>query len=306
MYVVSLTIKRAGRALTLAAVWTGHITAALARRLEAELKAITRAGAPSYPYYRHTLPVRIMHWTNVLSIGILLMSGLNILSAHPALYWGASSYRGVPPILEILGDVDNKGDIVGITRIFGHDFHTTGFIGASKGPMGQLVIREFPSWLIIPDSLWLAMARRWHFFFAWLFVLNGIAFVTYSILSRHLGRDLVPTRSDLRATGTVILDGATNARAVRLKVNVVASWSASSNYRLVAYFRPNGEISWGPTNADPSPAVGTGASGTYLQAVGTVEVPIPADNTIQYYIEVSTSANLASTWLYVTQIGLVF
>jgi cytochrome b subunit of formate dehydrogenase len=39
---------------------------------------------------RHTLATRITHWTNVLALAILLMSGLQIFNAHPALYWGAS------------------------------------------------------------------------------------------------------------------------------------------------------------------------------------------------------------------------
>ena len=52
-----------------------------------------RAG---YLYYRHRLPVRIMHWINVIALTILLMSGLNIFGAHPSLYWGKSSYAGRP------------------------------------------------------------------------------------------------------------------------------------------------------------------------------------------------------------------
>jgi len=47
-----------------------------------------RAAPPSYLYYRHTVAVRIMHWINVIALTVLLMSGLNIFSAHPALYWG--------------------------------------------------------------------------------------------------------------------------------------------------------------------------------------------------------------------------
>ncbi len=170
------------------------------------LAALRTARARSYPYYRHSLPVRIMHWANLLFFAILLMSGLNILSAHPALYWGISSYRGVPPVLDIRGEVNDKGEIVGITRILGRDFDTTGFIGASAGPFGHTVIQDFPSWLTIPGSLWLAMARRWHFFFAWLFVLNGLAFVTYSLVSRHVQRDLIPTEKDMRSIGSSILD----------------------------------------------------------------------------------------------------
>jgi cytochrome b subunit of formate dehydrogenase len=50
-------------------------------------------------YSRHSLPVRIMHWINVVLLAILLMSGLNIFNAHPALYWGKQSYGGAPPFM---------------------------------------------------------------------------------------------------------------------------------------------------------------------------------------------------------------
>ncbi len=159
-----------------------------------------------YLYYRHPLPVRIMHWSNAVFLAILLMSGLNIFNAHPALYWGKSSYSGVPPVLEIRGQENDKGEISGVTRIFGHEFNTTGFLGASRDSEGELTERGFPSWLTIPDDRWLAMARRWHFFFAWLLVVNGVAFVTYSIVSRHLRHDLVPTRQDWRSIGRSIID----------------------------------------------------------------------------------------------------
>ncbi|HYA91256.1 MAG TPA: cytochrome b/b6 domain-containing protein [Thermodesulfobacteriota bacterium] len=120
-----------------------------------------------FPYYRHPVPVRVMHWSNAVFLAILLMSGLNIFNAHPALNWGRSSYRGGPSLLEIVG---------------------------------------FPSWLILPGFRWLAMARRWHFFFAWLLVVNGITFVTYSIASGHFQRDLIFTRQDLRSIGRSVLD----------------------------------------------------------------------------------------------------
>ena len=50
------------------------------------------------------------------------------------------------------------------------------------------------------------MGRRWHLFFAWVFVLNGIAYVMYSLLGRHLARDLTPTRTELRSIGKSIRD----------------------------------------------------------------------------------------------------
>ena len=43
--------------------------------------------------YRHRLPVRISHWLNVPCLLILIMSGLQIFNAHPALYWGDRSDR---------------------------------------------------------------------------------------------------------------------------------------------------------------------------------------------------------------------
>jgi thiosulfate reductase cytochrome b subunit len=171
---------------------------------DARSAADVRAG--TYLYYRHTLPVRVMHWINVIALTILLLSGLNIFSAHPALYWGKSSYTGRPPVFEITATEAAGGDLIGVTRIFGHDFVTTGLLGASEGPDGEVVPRAFPSWLTIPDTRWLAMARRWHLFFAWVFVINGLCYVAYSVAARHFTRDLAPTAADWRSVGRSIIE----------------------------------------------------------------------------------------------------
>jgi thiosulfate reductase cytochrome b subunit len=60
--------------------------------------------------------------------------------------------------------------------------------------------------MMLPGPQWLSMARSWHFFFAWVFVLNGLAFLVYAIASRHLTRDLAPTRDELRGIGASIRD----------------------------------------------------------------------------------------------------
>ena len=122
--------------------------------------------ASEYVYYRHALAVRILHWINVAALTILLMSGLQIFNAHPALYWGLSSYNGSPPFFVL--------------------------------PHG------FPGWITLPGVQWLAMGRRLHFFFAWIFVINGLCYVGYSIASRHLQHDLTPSRSDWRSIGKSI------------------------------------------------------------------------------------------------------
>jgi thiosulfate reductase cytochrome b subunit len=160
----------------------------------------------SYLYDRHTLAVRVMHWINVIAVFILLMSGLQIFNAHPRLYWGQSSYNGREPILSLGAREAPSGELRGVTRIFGRDFDTTGVLGASRNPDGRVVARGFPAWATLPDTQWLSMARRWHFFFAWVFVLNGICYVAYSIATRHLARDLAPTPRDWRSIGRSIRD----------------------------------------------------------------------------------------------------
>jgi len=159
-----------------------------------------------YVYYRHALPVRIMHWVNVVALTILLMSGLQIFNAHPALYWGKSSYTGRPPLLEMRAA--DRGDLgmKGVTRVLGHEYDTTGVLGLSKNADGRLAARGFPWWTTIPDNPWLSLARSWHFFFAWILLLNGLLYVGYSAATRHLSRDLAPDRSDWRSFGRSIVD----------------------------------------------------------------------------------------------------
>jgi thiosulfate reductase cytochrome b subunit len=169
--------------------------------------AVPAGTAKGYLYYRHTLPVRVMHWINVVALTILLMSGLGIFNAHTALYWwGKSSYTGAPPILEITSAEGPNGELRGVTRVFGHAFDTTGILGVSTDREGDVAERAFPWWATIPDNQWLSMARSWHFFFAWLFLLNGLAYVLYSAASRHLARDLAPDRNDWRSIGQSIRD----------------------------------------------------------------------------------------------------
>ncbi len=186
-----------------------HLPAHRRNSLLCQEKIMTRsnrADSRGRPYYRHSLPVRIMHWLNVILLAILLMSGLNIFNAHPALYWGEQSYGGTPPFLELRAFLTDGGDVYGVTRFFGHEFRTTGFLGASVRADGEIGPLGFPTWLTMPTTQWLAMARRWHFFFAWLLALNTIGLVGYSIASGHLRRDLLPTRQDWHSIGRSVVD----------------------------------------------------------------------------------------------------
>jgi len=116
---------------------------------------------------RHSWPVRLTHWINALTIFIMVGSGLNIFNAHPRLYWGQAGAN------------------------FDKAF---------------LALRPWPDWLTIPSYMDLADARHWHFFFAWILVINGALYLVWSFASRHIQRNLWPTVADLRAIPRSIVD----------------------------------------------------------------------------------------------------
>jgi thiosulfate reductase cytochrome b subunit len=156
--------------------------------------------------YRHTLTVRVTHWINVVCLTILLMSGLQIFNAHPALYLGQLSDFD-HPVFAMTAAPTANGKPAGYTSVLGHTVVTTGVLGLSTGPSGRLEARGFPDWATIPGVQDLATGRRWHFFFAWLFVINGLVYLAYSFGARHV-RDLWPSAAQLRGIGRSILDHA--------------------------------------------------------------------------------------------------
>jgi len=115
---------------------------------------------------RHSRVVRLTHWVNVVCLAVLLMSGLQIFNAHPALYWGLASDFARPLV----------------------------------------VLPPFPGWATLPGEQWLAMGRRWHFFFAWLLVGNGAVYLVSGFVSGHFRRDLLPSGAQWRAIGHTVWD----------------------------------------------------------------------------------------------------
>lgn len=135
---------------------------------EAESEPVTRDARPRRQVIRrHSWPVRLTHWINAVTIFIMVGSGLNILNAHPRLYWGQAGAN------------------------FDKAF---------------LALHAWPAWLMIPSYTDLADARHWHFFFAWVLVANGVLYLAWSLASRHIHRDLWPTATDLRAIPRSIVD----------------------------------------------------------------------------------------------------
>jgi thiosulfate reductase cytochrome b subunit len=155
--------------------------------------------------YRHTWPIRIMHWVNVVALSLMFFSGLQIFNAHPSLSWGSRSDPG-KELLVLTARQNQAGQLIGVTRLGKHEFNTTGVLGVSNDSSGSATVRGFPSWLTVPGPGWLSMGRRWHFFFAWVFVINGLCYLGYSLARKHLQRDLWPTGADWRGIGKSIAD----------------------------------------------------------------------------------------------------
>lgn len=154
--------------------------------------------------YRHSVAVRLTHWIGALCVAIMLMSGLQIFNAHPALYLGHASDFAHP--IASIGTEQEGSREIGVTRILGHSFDTTGVLGLSGPNDGDE--SAFPGWLTLPGYQDLATGRRWHFFFAWLLLFNGTFYLLSGLAGGHVWRDLIPSRRQLRRIGTSILDHA--------------------------------------------------------------------------------------------------
>ncbi len=109
---------------------------------------------------RQKLATRITHWIWAVSLFFLLLSGLQIFNAHPALYLGIES---------------------------GFEYDNA-----------LLVLDEIPGWLTIPSTQDLATGRVVHFFFAWIFAATLFIWFVASLRNRHLKKDVLPTVADIK------------------------------------------------------------------------------------------------------------
>jgi thiosulfate reductase cytochrome b subunit len=147
---------------------------------------------------RHNWLVRVTHWLNALAIIVLLMSGLNIFGAHPQLYWGDTG--SVAQRSTIWLDVGASGSMrapQGWLKIGSQRFETTGVLGVSKSPADRWSVVAFPHWATFPSGRDLATARTWHFFMAWLLIVNGLAWLLYGVISGRIRREILPRLAEL-------------------------------------------------------------------------------------------------------------
>lgn len=167
----------------------------------------TRAAPAGSLIYRQSAWTRVTHWIWALALFFLLLSGLQIFNAHPALYVGDQSGFSFDNAVLRLGATREGETLKGVTTFFGTSFETTGVLGAS-GPDGQLQARGFPAWATIPSGRDLATGRVVHFFFAWVLAGTLLVWLAASVVNGHLRRDIVPKGADLKALPGDVADHA--------------------------------------------------------------------------------------------------
>jgi thiosulfate reductase cytochrome b subunit len=143
---------------------------------------------------RHRLSTRIWHWTNAVTVLVMLMSGLMIFNAHPRLYWGEYGANTDHAWLEI--GSNDRGQ--GLLRIGPAVVETTGVLGVWTDGHGDVKLRAFPGWATIPSSYSLADARLWHLAFAWVLAVGLLVYLLRSLFNGHIRRDLHITRNEWR------------------------------------------------------------------------------------------------------------
>jgi thiosulfate reductase cytochrome b subunit len=107
----------------------------------------------------HSYNVRICHWINVVACVYLLVSGVHIFLDFPELYWGDTGYRGYPAAFRLAD--------------WGLSWEDAGALG---------------------DRRW---GRNYHFTVAWVFLINGLVYVAWSLYSRHFRNRMLPARDEL-------------------------------------------------------------------------------------------------------------
>jgi len=127
--------------------------------------------------------LRVAHYLNLLFMFLLLRAGLQILMAHPRLYWNSSCQPG--------------SEWIKFTK--------------ATVPTDRLYTamddeRPISPWLALPGKDALGLGRHWHFFCATFWMLNGLVYVALLFASGEWSR-LIPTSWEIvpRAWQTLLI-----------------------------------------------------------------------------------------------------
>lgn len=157
--------------------------------------------------YRQSIWTRLTHWTWAICLFFLLLSGLQIFNAHPALYVGQQSGFEFDNAVLRIGAVNTPEGPRGRTTVFGQTFDTTGVLGMSGTAEAPQYV-GFPGAVTIPSFRDLATGRVVHFFFGWVLVAALFVWFLASFFNGHLRRDIVPKGSDISGLPKDALDHA--------------------------------------------------------------------------------------------------
>lgn len=165
--------------------------------------------------------LRALHFCNLLFVTLLIRSGLEILSAHPKLYWNDDCTPGTP-WLNFGRSIPSTGRL-DPTPHFGHAAVVAGAAPGDKTAIGTIALFllsalyvlllafvvprgekqspflwtsadeeiSLPSWLALPGHKNLGMGRHWHFLCDAGWLLTGIAYYTL-LFATGEWRRLVP------------------------------------------------------------------------------------------------------------------
>src|SRR5579884_3630422 len=115
--------------------------------------------------------LRVSHFINLLFIGLLIRSGIQILAAHPRLYWNDNCTPGTEWIKFTRKKVPVKKDVV----------YTSLDDEVAASP-----------WLALPGGKNLGIGRHWHFFCVIFWILNGVIYIVLLFATGEWVR-LIPT-----------------------------------------------------------------------------------------------------------------
>lgn len=117
---------------------------------------------PNNWIYRHSYNARVCHWLMAVSFAYLLYSGIMIFLHFPELYWGKVGFQGYPAIFRL--------------EDWGISWERAEELG---------------------DRRW---GRNYHYLFAWVFVLNGMAYLLWNAWQKKFYAKMIPSRDQLSIT----------------------------------------------------------------------------------------------------------
>jgi len=171
--------------------------------------AVEKPAKPKGPLiYRQSIFTRVTHWVWAIAMFFLLLSGLQIWNAHPALYIGQESGFEYDNAILRIGAENTDAGPRGFTTVFGQKFDTTGVLGMSD-LRGNPNFVGFPGWSTIPSFRDLGTGRVVHFFFAWMLIGALAVWLVAGLLNRHIWRDIILKPRDIRELPKDIWDHVT-------------------------------------------------------------------------------------------------